>query len=59
MRDGTAKPVSRGQILKANGDREEFVFPIVQLTTRWIIITTIKYSFALDDDTYIPTTYCR
>ena len=32
-RDGTAGPVSRDQILRrANGDREEFIFP-AQLTT--------------------------
>ena len=31
-RDGTAEPVSREQILRANGDREKIIFP-VQLTT--------------------------
>ena len=34
MRDGTAEPVSRDQILRrANGDREKNIFP-VQLITR-------------------------
>ena len=32
IRDGTAEPVSRDQILSANADREMFIFS-VQLTT--------------------------
>lgn len=37
--DGTAEPISRGQIPGTNGDKENFVFS-VQLTTSRIDITT-------------------
>ena len=50
--DGTAEPVSRDQILRANGDRELFIFP-VQLTTSTIDDFRLTYSVICDDHTFL------
>ena len=57
-RDATAEPVSRDQILKANGDREKsiLIFPVQLTTSRIGNLTRLVLTLAIlcDDHTYIP-----
>ena len=53
-RDGTAKPVSRDQILRPNGDREILFFPVQLTTNRIGNLTRLIFTLAkCDDHTYI------